>query len=946
MVLSMEPSPKVQRPASDDGDPQPESGAPSTEPLARRAAKPAGEATTHPHVETAAVTGRSSSPHQYEKLGEIARGGMGAILKVQDNDLRRHVAMKVMLGEDRQMRARFIEEAQVTGQLEHPGIVPVHEMGVDHDGRPYFTMKLVKGRSLAQIFRQLRDGDPEALKEFVLPRLVRILVDVANAIAFAHHKGVLHRDLKPANIMVGRFGEVLVMDWGLAKIAAKRPTAGGADGSGIAAARTVDDEPPLDPRTAGDGTTRIVSKHGTQRIARRQTPPGDDLLDQFGEDSPVTSSRSGGLADTRVGQVAGTPAYMAPEQARGDTARIDRRSDVYALGALLYESLTLSAPVRGKNAKDLIEAAKAGRIDAPEMRAPARTIPPELSAIALKALNHSQFRRYQWVEDFRRDLELYLDGRSVSAKVDSAWETLRKLMRRNRATSIAIGVLGPLILVLSVLFLVVTTQALHQEKLERRRAEEALNAVTAEQQGRKAAEQLAGPALVAQAHLQIDGGQAAEALKTIEAALRFDGEHHEAHLLRGELLAAGHDFAGAAEELDRVTQAGSTTPGVAALLALCRQGQQSGASTALDDDLATALGALGATRLAQGLAKSAPEQEALYRKALERAWPGAGARLKSIANGRFHFETGPLKDAVADLAPLRGLPLAELAISSCPQLQDLAPLAGMPLIQFDLQDCPRVADLGPLAHARLTRANLRLLPKVTDFKVLADMPLHELHLLACPQFDQLALFRELPLEMLSLGSPRVTSLAPLSGKRLTYLEITGCSGIADLAPLTGMPLGYLGAADCALLRSIAPLAGMPLKVLNLDRCPAIADLAALSGMSQLYGLHLVKLAQVEDFRPLAGLHLRDLTMTGCARFSDLAVLAGQPLEVLGITDCPLITDVTALAKLPLRKLDLNPERIQAGMEGLRSIATLGTINDLTAAAFWKKYDAAHVKTGN
>jgi hypothetical protein len=163
---------------------------------------------------------------RYALKGELARGGMGAILKVWDEDLRRSLAMKVILGKsegtasgetppvDRRLLARFLEEAQVTGQLDHPGIVPVHELGLDAEGRVYFTMKLVKGRDLRAIF-ELVFAEQEGWNE---TRALGVLLKVCEAMAYAHAKGVIHRDLKPANVMVGGFGEVYVMDWGLARV--------------------------------------------------------------------------------------------------------------------------------------------------------------------------------------------------------------------------------------------------------------------------------------------------------------------------------------------------------------------------------------------------------------------------------------------------------------------------------------------------------------------------------------------------------------------------------------------------------------------------------------------------------------------------------------------------------------------------------------------------------
>src|SRR5262245_6840538 len=248
---------------------------------------------------------------RYKLHGEIARGGMGAILKVWDEDLRRNLAMKVILGKaeptsegktppvDRHLLARFLEEAQVTGQLDHPGIVPVHELGLDSEGRVYFTMKLVKGRDLKQIFDLVfeeREGWNET-------RALGVLLKVCEAMAYAHAKGVIHRDLKPANVMVGNFGEVYVMDWGLARVEGR--------------------EDRHDLRLQVEGTP-LTSLNTERREEREELP-----------DSPLF---------TMDGDVIGTPAYMSPEQARGEIEKLGQRSDVYSIGAMLYHLLARQMP--------------------------------------------------------------------------------------------------------------------------------------------------------------------------------------------------------------------------------------------------------------------------------------------------------------------------------------------------------------------------------------------------------------------------------------------------------------------------------------------------------------------------------------------------------------------------------------------------------------------------
>jgi serine/threonine-protein kinase len=257
--------------------------------------------------------GRSS----YQVLGEIARGGMGVILKGHDTDLGRDVAMKVLakeLAQRPEVVQRFIEEAQIGGQLQHPGIVPVYELGLMADERPYFTMKLVKGRTLATLFSER--ATPASDRQ----RLLAIFESVCQTVAYAHSRGVIHRDLKPANIMVGAFGEVQVVDWGLAKVLARGGTA--------------------DEKRA--------------RAAQSQLT----VLETVRSDG----SRSG--TDSLVGSVMGTPAYMPPEQASGRVDRLDERSDVFALGAILCEILTGAPPYRSERDKTLLQAAQADLDDA------------------------------------------------------------------------------------------------------------------------------------------------------------------------------------------------------------------------------------------------------------------------------------------------------------------------------------------------------------------------------------------------------------------------------------------------------------------------------------------------------------------------------------------------------------------------------------------------------
>jgi eukaryotic-like serine/threonine-protein kinase len=263
---------------------------------------------------------------RYQIFGEIARGGMGAVLKGWDRDLGRDLAVKVLLEEhsDRpELVRRFVEEARIGGRLQHPGIVPVHELGTLRDCRPYFTMKLVEGCTLADLLDKRQSADEDR------PRLLGVFEQVCQTLAYAHSRGVIHCDLKPSNVMVGRFGEVQVMDWGLAKVLRKGDRAG--DGG-------------RQPESVG----------------------------------PVEISRRGSEASA-VGAVLGTPAYMAPEQARGERAGLDERTDVFGLGAILCEILTGQPPFPDR------ETAGAGAIEVHE-RLEASRFAPELVALANRCL--------------------------------------------------------------------------------------------------------------------------------------------------------------------------------------------------------------------------------------------------------------------------------------------------------------------------------------------------------------------------------------------------------------------------------------------------------------------------------------------------------------------------------------------------------------------------------
>ena len=307
---------------------------------------------------------------RYELRGEVARGGMGVVYLARDRELERDVALKVIAAEaaDLEAAARLRREARIIARLEHPGIVPVHDAGTLPDGRVFYAMKLVSGQRL----------DALVQKAPPLRERLRVLQRICEPVAFAHAHGVIHRDLKPENVMVGPFGEVLVMDWGVAKHR---------------------EEPP--PQANGEGTS----------------PP-----------------RSG---DTAHGTILGTPAYMAPEQARGEVERVDARADVYALGAILYFMLTGHAPGRpGADPEAPTRTWAGGPGPRPAGVQPPREMAPDvprpLEAICLKALAPEPEARYPSVSDLAADVGRFLEGEPVSAYPEGVWRRALRFAARYR----------------------------------------------------------------------------------------------------------------------------------------------------------------------------------------------------------------------------------------------------------------------------------------------------------------------------------------------------------------------------------------------------------------------------------------------------------------------------------------------------------------------------------
>ncbi len=399
----------------------------------------------------------------YTINGEIRRGGMGSILLARDHEVDRDVAMKLLLGDDKIERKRFLQEAKLTGSLEHPNIVPIHSMGHDRESdQLFFTMKLIDGENLREILQQIKKGiyKPE---DWAWPRLLHIFVSICHAVEFAHSKKIIHRDLKPSNIMVGKFGEVQVMDWGVAKDISK-----------------TDSDPELDK--------------GRKTGAPKKNP---DAAPGSGE-------------WTTIGDVIGTIAYMPPEQALGMIDKLDARSDVYSLGAILYEILCLRPPIQGKDVAERLEKVENNDIEWPHCEEIERRIPRDLCYIVMKALSLEPKDRYQDVSALREDVEHFLEVRPVvaasEAYQDSVWmsyvDVALKFIRRHWMITVATGVSAILLMfIFFILFVFAARESasnaekekLTREHFERFKEQVALKEA-AEEEKRKLDAQMAADA--------------------------------------------------------------------------------------------------------------------------------------------------------------------------------------------------------------------------------------------------------------------------------------------------------------------------------------------------------------------------------------------------------------------------------------------------------------------
>lgn len=331
----------------------------------------------------------------YEIFDSVGHGGMKEVFEAKDLQAMRRIAYaKIRQGKETALNTRrFIREARITALLEHPNIIPIHDVGVDDLGKPYFTMKYLEGESLQEVLNKLHCGEPSYLKKYSPQRLLEIYMDCCRAVAYAHSKGVLHLDLKPSNIHLSQFGEVLVLDWGISSF-------------------------------LGD----IQKKEELEEIP----------------DLPEVSTLSGTLK--------GTPGFMAPEQIEPALAEINEQTDLYQLGCLLYSILVYVPPIQKESIQDTLKATLNGEVES--LFAFNHKVPPALEAVVQKAMSIHQQGRYHRVIDLIKDIQSHQDGYSTSAWKASLWDLGLLAFHRHRGKVLVGVVFSSVVMFITIIFMV------------------------------------------------------------------------------------------------------------------------------------------------------------------------------------------------------------------------------------------------------------------------------------------------------------------------------------------------------------------------------------------------------------------------------------------------------------------------------------------------------------
>ena len=834
---------------------------------------------------------RVEGGEKYRMGPVLAEGGMGLVREAEDLRCLRTVALKRLLKGEKisdEDRERFISEAQITSRLEHPNIMPIHELGFDINRNVYYTMKYIHGRTLTDILMDIRRENEEVIEQYPLSRLLNIFQKVCDATAFAHSKGIMHCDLKPDNIMVCDFGEVVLTDWGLARYVDETPA-----GHGI-----LKDLEEAAERLEGEAAARAAA--------------GEEPFS-----APLRADTVGAVTRTSTGAIMGTPGFMAPERVLDD-ATIDMRSDVYSLGATLYSVITLRAPIAGADMNEMLRKILRGDIvppvgynhpeTLPEQNRPSKppvfphcpegVIPEPLSKIAMRALATDPDERYASVQELQEDVEAYqngliwhtvLDDDFSDPDVASRWQLVGGSWElKDGELRVYGGEPQLLILKKDVPGDVRIEYECRQESpylndmscfMAARRSKSSKeiaysgyefkfggydNSMNLLVRGdRRLWSEVASP-IERGKRYRIRAERVGSRLRLVVNNKEILRVHDADPLTGGDRTAIGLFGWIADTRFSRITVSCLGAPWKSDVLDLADRQAQKGsyemAEALYREAMESFPDTARAERARRGLesvhrCKELNVQLPVIRAELEKAWPDSTIHLGMDNDG---FTLDIADGEIESLEPLRGLPLRTLYCQNN-RIRSLEPLRGMSLVTLNCGGNP-VGSLEPLRGMSLTT----LICEHCDV-------------------DSFEPLRGMPLAMLIAGGNPVRTLDPLRGMPMTNLSVWGCE-IEDLEPLKGMPLSVLY-CNTNRVRTLDPLRGMMLVMLNCSG-NEIDSLEPLRG-APLKVLHF-GLNHVSSLAPLRGMKLNMATFTG-NRVSSLEPLRGMPMGVLTCANNRLAT---------------------------------------------------------
>ena len=764
----------------------------------------------------------SKDDERYIVGDEIARGGMGAILLTRDVNLKRNIVTKVLLNNrSRIATLRFIEEAQITGQLEHPNIPPVYDLGLNKENNLFFTMKQIKGETLQHVINDLKANNLKTKERYPYNSLVNIFIKVCNALEFAHSKNVIHRDIKPENIMVGEYGEVLLMDWGLAKII---------------------------------GSTEELEELEGEKITSIRT-----------ED--VTSN-------TMEGTTAGTPAFMSPEQATGHMEKLDQRSDIYSLGATIFNVLALERAFKGSSIYELLQNVADGKMQ--ELKG---DVPPELKAITLKAMEFEPKYRYQSIKEMEKDLLNYQMGYAVSAKQDNAFDTIKKFYKRNQLLSIISTCFIIIFIVGSIYFVTSLSSqkniainqkeiALEQTKIANDalvKAELAIKQFEKEKKDRLADNKESAPSLYAKAQFEAQVLNMAEAEKLMDTAIGYDSANQTYRLYRGCLALTNSNIKKAIEDLTTIKNS-PNQKNIIEILKILKSSNQ----TELDEKqkiiIAEICTDLKLFDIAQKLTTDFAKKIELWNKLLTEVWGKKEFRL-GLGKGeenvslKLCFEANNLPENT-DFSLLKGMPIKIFRLQSC-KFSNLSFMENMPIEELVISNCPLLSDISSLKNIKL---------KVVSFD---KVNVSDISSIANPE-----------LKILILKNMPVTSLTALTKIDLAGIELENIK-LQNFNDLTSFYPRKIALANCNIndLECINTKNLCILKIKNAR----IKDLTKLKNAELLDSLDISN-TLVTNISPIQDKNLRVLNLMGCYIQNIETILTLKKLEALIITPTTLPPD--------------------------------------------------------